>query len=52
MYLMLFFNKVIALICFFAGKKLLTNRIRNIASLAASHAVMYSASVDNRATYC
>jgi hypothetical protein len=33
--------------------KLLTNRIRNIAFLAASHAAMYSASVDNRAThYC
>jgi hypothetical protein len=53
MHPMLSFNKVTAPICSSNGKKLLTNRIRNIASLAASHAAMYSASVNNRAThYC
>ena len=53
MHPMLFFNKVTAPICSSDGKKLLTNRIRNMASLAASHAAMYSASVDDRAThYC
>jgi hypothetical protein len=50
--LILFFNKVIASICSSDGKKLLTNRIRNMASLAASHAAMYSVSVNDRATYC
>ena len=49
---MLFFNRVIDFICLFDGKKLLTNRIRNMASLAVSHAVMYSALVDDKATYC
>jgi hypothetical protein len=48
---MLSFNKITALICLSNGKKLLTNRIKNMASLAASHAAMYSALVDNRATY-
>jgi hypothetical protein len=52
MYLMLSFSKVIAPICLSDGKKLLTNRIRNIAFLAASHAAMYSALVDNKATHC
>jgi hypothetical protein len=53
MHLMLFFNKVTAPICSFNGKKLLTNRIKNMIPLAASHAAMYSASVNNRAThYC
>jgi hypothetical protein len=51
MYLMLFSNKITAPICLSNGKKLLTNRIRNMASLAASHAAMYSASVNNRATH-
>ena len=50
-HLMLSFNKVIDPICSFDGKKLLTNRIKNIVSLAASHAAMYSVLVDNRATY-
>ena len=46
-------NKVTAPIYLSDGKKLLTNRIRNMASLAASHAAMYSALVNNRAThYC
>jgi hypothetical protein len=53
MHLMLSFNKVTAPIYLSDGKKLLTNRIRNIASLAASHAAIYSALVDDRAThYC
>src|SRR5271169_6328816 len=52
MHPMLSSNKVTAPICSSDGKKLLTNRIRNIASLAASHAAMYSASVDDRATHC
>jgi hypothetical protein len=51
MHPMLFFNKVTATICSFNGKKLLTNRIRNIAFLVISHAAMYSALVDNRATH-
>jgi hypothetical protein len=35
------------------SKKLLTNRIRNMASLATSHAAIYSASVNDKAThYC
>jgi hypothetical protein len=53
MHLILSFNKVIALICLFDGKKLLTNRIKNMAFLAVSHVTMYSVSIDNRAThYC
>jgi hypothetical protein len=53
MHLMLSFNKVTSLICSSNSKKLLTNRIRNIAFLAISHAAMYSASVNDRAThYC
>jgi hypothetical protein len=53
MHLILSSNKVIAPICLSDGKKLLTNRIKNMASLAASHATIYSALVDNRAThYC
>jgi hypothetical protein len=48
---MLFFNKVTASICLSDGKKLLTNCIRNMASLAVSHAAIYSALVDDRATY-
>jgi hypothetical protein len=51
MHPMLSFNRVIASICLFDGKKLLTNRIRNMASLAISHAIMYSASVNDRATH-
>jgi hypothetical protein len=51
MHPMLSFNKVIAPICSSNGKKLLTNRIKNMASLAASHAAMYSALVNDRATY-
>jgi hypothetical protein len=50
-HLILSSNKVIAFICSSNGKKLLTNRIKNMAFLAASHAAMYSALVDNRATY-
>jgi hypothetical protein len=53
MHPMLSSNKVTAPICSSNGKKLLTNCIRNMASLAASHAAIYSASIDNRAThYC
>jgi hypothetical protein len=53
MHPMLSSNKVTAPICSSDGKKLLTNRIRNMASLAVSHAAMYSALVDDRAThYC
>jgi hypothetical protein len=50
-HLMLFSNRVIDPIYLSNGKKLLTNRIRNMASLAISHAAMYSALVDNRATH-
>jgi hypothetical protein len=49
--LILSFNKVTDLICSFNGKKLLTNRIKNRAFLAASHAAMYSALINNRATH-
>jgi hypothetical protein len=53
MHPMLSFNKVTAPICLFDSKKLLTNRIRNMAFLATSHAAMYSVLVDDRAThYC
>jgi hypothetical protein len=52
MHSMLSSNKVTVPICLSDGKKLLTNRIRNMAFLAASHAVMYSALVDDRATHC
>jgi hypothetical protein len=47
MHPILSFNKVIAPICSSDGKKLLTNRIRNMASLTTSHAAMYSALVDD-----
>src|ERR1700692_1790498 len=50
-YPMLSSNKITDPIYSFNGKKLLTNRIKNIASLAASHAAIYSASIDNRATH-
>jgi hypothetical protein len=49
---MLFSNKVTDPIYLSNNKKLLTNRIKNMASLAASHATMYSVSVNNRATHC
>ena len=52
MHLMLSSNRVTDPICLFDGKKLLTNRIRNIVFLAASHAAMYSVLVNNKATYC
>jgi hypothetical protein len=51
MHLILFFNKITDPICSFNGKKLLKNRIKNIAFLAVSHAAMYSALVNNRATH-
>jgi hypothetical protein len=51
-HLMLFFNKVTAPICSSDDKKLLTNRIKNMAFLAVSHAVMYSVLVDDRTTHC
>jgi hypothetical protein len=51
MHLTLSFNKVTAPICLFNSKKLLTNRIKNMAFLAASHATMYSVLINNRATY-
>jgi hypothetical protein len=50
---MLFFNKITVPICSSNNKKLLTNRIKNITSLAISHAAIYSVLVDDRAThYC
>jgi hypothetical protein len=52
MHPILSFNKVIVPICLSDSKKLLTNRIKNMASLAASHAAMYSVLIDNRATHC
>ena len=51
MHLILSSNKVIAPICLSDGKKLLTNRIKNMASLAASHATIYSALVNDKATH-
>jgi hypothetical protein len=48
---MLFFNRVTDLIYLFNGKKLLTNRIKNIAFLTALHAAMYFILVNNRATH-
>jgi hypothetical protein len=45
-------NRVTDPIYSFNNKKLLTNRIKNIASLAASHATIYSALIDNKATHC
>jgi hypothetical protein len=51
MHLMLSSNKVIDPIYLFNGKKLLTNRIKNITFLAASHVTMYSALVNDRATH-
>jgi hypothetical protein len=50
-HLILFFNKVTALIYSSNDKKLLTNYIRNIVFLAVSHTTIYSISVDNRATH-
>ena len=53
MHLKLSSNKITAPICLSDGKKLLTNRIRNMAFLTTSHAAIYFALVDNRAThYC
>ena len=51
MHPMLSFNKITDPIYSSDGKKLLANRIRNMASLAISHAAIYSALVDNRATH-
>ena len=51
MHPMLSFNRVTDPIYSFNGKKLLANRIRNMAFLIISHAAMYSALVDNRATH-
>jgi hypothetical protein len=46
-------NKVTTPIYLSDGKKLLTNRIKNMASLAVSHAAMYSVSINDKAThYC
>jgi ABC-type xylose transport system permease subunit len=50
-HLMLFFNRITAPIYFSNNNKLLTNRIRNIVSLAVSYAAMYFALIDNRATH-
>jgi hypothetical protein len=44
-------NKITTPICSSNGKKLLTNRIKNIASLAISHAAMYSVLINDRATH-
>jgi hypothetical protein len=52
MHPMLFSNKITAPICSSDGKKLLTNRIKNMVFLAASHAAMYFVLIDNRATHC
>jgi hypothetical protein len=51
MHLILSSNKVIIPIYSFNGKKLLTNRIKNMAFLAISHAAMYSISINNRTTH-
>jgi hypothetical protein len=51
MYLILSSNKVTAPIYLSNGKKLLTNRIKNMTSLTASHVTIYSALIDDRATY-
>ena len=51
MYSMLSSNKIIDPIYLSDGKKLLTNRIRNMASLTVSHAAIYSALIDDRVTY-
>jgi hypothetical protein len=51
MHPMLSFNRVTAPIYSFNSKKLLTNRIRNMASLAVSHVAIYSALVNNRTTH-
>jgi hypothetical protein len=50
-YLILSFNRITAPIYLSDGKKLLTNRIKNMTFLAASHAVMYFALIDNKATH-
>jgi hypothetical protein len=44
-------NKVTDPIYSFNSKKLLANRIRNMAFLAASHAAIYSVLINNRATH-
>jgi hypothetical protein len=52
-YPMLSSNKIITPIYSFNSKKLLTNRIKNMISLTASHAAIYSVLVNNKAThYC
>jgi hypothetical protein len=51
MHPMLSFNRITDPIYLSDSKKLLTNRIKNMASLAVSHAAIYSASVNNRATH-
>jgi hypothetical protein len=51
MHLMLSSNKVTDPIYLFDGKKLLTNRIKNISFLTVSHAAIYSALIDNKATH-
>jgi hypothetical protein len=51
MHLILSFNKVTVPICLSNNKKLLTNRIKNMAFLAASHAIIYSVLVNNKATH-
>jgi hypothetical protein len=50
-YLILSSNKITIPIYLSDSKKLLTNRIKNIVSLAASHATIYSISVNDRATH-
>ena len=53
MHPMLSFNRITDPIYLSDSKKLLTNRIKNMASLAVSHAAIYSASVNDKAThYC
>jgi hypothetical protein len=51
-YLILSFNKVTDPIYLFNSKKLLINRIKNMTFLAASHAAIYSALVNNKTTHC
>jgi hypothetical protein len=51
MHSMLSSDRVIDPICLFNGKKLLTNRIKNIASLAVSHAVIYSVLINDKTTH-
>jgi hypothetical protein len=51
MHLMLFSNRITDPIYSSNNKKLLTNRIKNMASLAASHAAMYFILINDRATH-